>query len=218
VRVYYFVNEQFGLQNLVYRELKISRIDDVNDPFEWAAPSSADTEHRVAFKKMKSTMAKGRGFICFSTNWQNPLLWSHYADRHRGWCLGFDVPDEDLAKVRYLKNRIECDWPKFLENSGYREQIVNQIIITKFDHWSYEAEVRSFVSLDESTQRNGLYFLDFSEKLQLKEIIVGALSTVTRTQLKNALGNLASDVRCGKARLAFRSFKVVKQFKADLWK
>jgi hypothetical protein len=30
------------------------------------------------------------------TPWHNPLLWSHYADRHRGMALGFDTDDAIL--------------------------------------------------------------------------------------------------------------------------
>ncbi|MDW9570209.1 DUF2971 domain-containing protein [Sinorhizobium meliloti] len=31
------------------------------------------------------------GIVCLSDNWQHPMMWSHYADRHRGICLAFDV-------------------------------------------------------------------------------------------------------------------------------
>ncbi len=25
--------------------------------------------------------------------WSNPVIWAHYGDKHRGLCLGFEVPE-----------------------------------------------------------------------------------------------------------------------------
>lgn len=48
-------------------------------------------------------------------------------------------------------------------------------------------------------------------------VVVGALSSATRETLRNALGDLASTVETFKARLAFKTFRVVRQRKAELW-
>jgi hypothetical protein len=62
-----------------------------------------------------------------------------------------------------------------------------------------------------------LYFAEFSDKLSLKQVIVGAESTVTRQELAAALSDLAQTVEAFKARLAFRSFRVVRQQNPRLW-
>ena len=113
MRVYYFVSHIYGLQDVVFRELKVSRISEVNDPFEWASPQSLQKINREKFIEYRNKMSEGLGFICFSDNWRNPLLWSHYADRHRGWCLAFDIEDSLLTKVDYVDQRIACNWEKF---------------------------------------------------------------------------------------------------------
>ena len=60
-------------------------------------------------------------------------------------------------------------------------------------------------------------FAEFGEKLRLAEVIVGARSNITRGILQEALGNLEPFVDTLKARLAFKTFRVVRQRKASLW-
>ncbi|MFO1259669.1 MAG: DUF2971 domain-containing protein [Sphingomonadaceae bacterium] len=197
--------------------MKISLFQSLNDPFEWAAPAGAMARERAAFEKMKDEMSKDRGILCFSRSWHNPLLWSHYADKHRGICLGFELADDIANKVNYRRTRVPCDWIKFYADFDYRFLIMEQVLLTKFSHWRYENEIRAMVALDHSTERNGLYFYDFGKDMPLTEVIVGSVSSLSRNDIDQALGqNIA--VKRRKARLAFRSFKVVEQRKASLWK
>lgn len=53
---------------------------------------------------------KNTGIYCFTKSEDNILMWSHYANEHKGICLEFDHSDPDLftaAKVNYC-----CDYPK----------------------------------------------------------------------------------------------------------
>lgn len=100
MRVYHFINEKFGLENIKRRRLKIARIDELNDPFEFIARADNERE-RAALRATREEQTKKTGLLCFSRSWQNPVQWSHYADRHRGFCLGFDVPDALIKEVTY---------------------------------------------------------------------------------------------------------------------
>ncbi len=91
------------------------------------------------------------------------------------------------------------------------------LISTKSSHWRYENEVRCFVGLEERDPETQLYFADFSDDLALREVIVGHRSTIRRTDLADALGDLAPVVQTRKARLAFRSFRIVTQRRKDMW-
>lgn len=44
-------------------------------------------------KALQSHFNKNKGLLCFSDNWKSPVMWAHYAAKHHGICLGFDVPD-----------------------------------------------------------------------------------------------------------------------------
>ena len=217
MRVYHFVNEQFGIEDIQCRRMKIARIDALNDPFEWLAVEASNAQVRRAFQTVKVQLAISTGILCFSKDWKNPVQWGHYADRHRGICMGFDIPDTQLKAVSYVISRLPFDWPRMQGDAAFAEEFMQQVISSKFSHWRYEQELRSFVRLDPATEQNGLYYMDFSSDLRLSEVIIGASSSITRSQLADALGDLAGNVHCRKARLAFRSFRVVEQRKANLW-
>lgn len=218
MRVYHFVNEQFGLENIQRRRLKIARINELNDPFEFLATEASNATVRRAFLAIKVQQALSTGILCFSKAWNNPVQWSHYANHHKGICMGFDVSDNQLKAVSYVSERLLFNWPKMQSDPAFAEEFMSQVISTKFEHWSYEQEMRSFVRLDPATEENGLFFMDFSPDIRLSEIIVGHCSPITRNQVKQALGDLASEVRCLKARLAFKKFDVTKQELDSIWR
>jgi hypothetical protein len=217
VRIYHFVNEVFGLDDLHKRRLKIATIDDLNDPFELFAVHFGNPAVRRAFRKMKEKLSRERGLLCFSRDWRNPVQWSHYAHGHRGLCFGFDVPDETVGPVNYSKKRIAAKIDQLAAPRLFNEATAISLLFTKFSHWIYEDEVRAFVTLEDRDAESGLYFADFSDELTLREVIVGAASTITRAQIRDGLGELASSVSAWKARLAFQSFSVVRQKNQRLW-
>ena len=208
--VYRFLDKDAGLNTVRTRRLRISRIGSLNDPFEFLAADLSDRIFRRAFVKMKRAMSKSRGIICFSKDWQNPVLWGHYADRYRGLCLGFEVRAE-LTKIDYVNQRIRC------VGDDIDEAQMQKILSSKFEHWGYENEYRLFCSLDEKSDDDH-YYLDFSDDIKLKRVMVGAESTITRAELANALGEIAHQVKVFKVRPAFRKFKVVKNRNERSWK
>ena len=90
-RLYYYRNEKYGLATLLNRRLRISRIMELNDPFELLAPSLRDPAKRRALQASKKERNGKTGILCFSENRDSPVMWAHYGDRYRGFCLGFDV-------------------------------------------------------------------------------------------------------------------------------
>ncbi len=217
MRVFHFINATYGLDAIRNRRLKISRINELNDPFEFFGVELSDGNLRRAFSAMKSKLAENRGLHCFSDLWSNPVLWSHYADKHRGLCLGFDIPDEMLIRVSYIKER-----PRLAENflnwkPVAKEAKMKQLLATKFQHWSYEQERRCFVALDKRDAVSEHYFSDFSENFELMQVIVGSRSDVSRLQLDAALGNSSTTVERFKARPAFKTFRIVRNDDNSLW-
>lgn len=216
MRIYKFLNEEYGLKALKNRSLKISRICELNDPFELLAPNLSDQKFRKAFQRLKNQLAKNRGLLCFSKKWTSPLLWSHYADSHQGICLGFDFPDKFLKEVIYISKRPPPDKLKS-KSLVVREKEMEKILATKFSHWRYENEVRAFVSLSDMDRRSGHYFFDFSEELRLVEVVVGAEANISRNEIDDALGKRNAGVKRFKARAAFTSFNVVRNKDRKMW-
>ena len=255
MRVYHFINEQYGLADLQEKHLKIARINELNDPFEFMGADLSDHEFREAIGGLKIYLNKKWGLLCFSKDWGNPVQWTHYADEHKGLCLGFDVPDRFLVEVKYKDKRLSVNSFRIEANrlkaklsaelddyAGYatspedahvkkdgfinevaarrlREECVSdtqglefakKILSTKFFYWSYEQEHRVFPILSSAKRIGNLYYVDFSDELRLKEVIIGVRACVTTNRIKSALGEIAGSVDVFKVREAYREFTMVK--------
>jgi hypothetical protein len=201
MRAYHFVSSQYAFDNLRHRRLKIAQLDELNDPFELWAISQHDRRVRQALRRTKERMARQYGVLCFSLYWHNPLLWSHYGDRHRGIALGFDVADAILEPVSYVEQRPAL--------KKITPAVANWLLFTKYADWQYEREARVFTRLTDRDPGSGLYFAGFSEQLVLREVITGPLNTNMKREVLAALGS-PTGVTFTKSRLAFKSFQVVK--------
>ena len=202
MRLYHFLSERDALDDLTRQRLKLSEIENLNDPFELWCSDQRDRRMRFALQNWKREMSKRYGLVCFSAAWQNPLLWSHYADRHRGICLGFDVPDNAATPVKYIDARTPLRLP--LTDAAMRT-----ILFTKFVGWSYEEEWRAWFRLEErDPNAKDLYFREFDAELSLREVIVGPLCVCSRSVI-DAIERYGGSVRGIKAQLAFESFHVV---------
>jgi hypothetical protein len=216
MRVYKFLNAKYGLEALRKRRLKVARINELNDPFEFLGINLSNPQLRRAFTEVKNELNKNCGLLCFSKRWNNPVLWGHYADSHRGLCLAFDVPNQFLENVRYTRRR--PDPQEFLStNEQEKEKEMKALLCRKFSHWRYEDEARLFVGLDEVDPVTGLYFLEFSESISLKKVLVGLQSNISRHEITTALGRNSGHVERVKTRAAFQTFNVVQNRKKSLW-
>jgi hypothetical protein len=168
-RVYKFLSARYGLDNLAKRRLKLSTIDDLNDPFDQTA---VDTTHPSVEEVVEAYIRNFRGrhgILCFSRNWDNILLWSHYGASHTGICLGFDIQDEHGIDVHYQPNLIRIRGAEEIT-----ENLMLRMLRTKHESWSYEQEVRLVVGLNDPPDENGLWWGTFGPALELKEVIAGA--------------------------------------------
>lgn len=207
--VYRFLSSKWALAALRERRLRLSLINELNDPFEFLAVHLGDKDLRQAFRAVKAAHSKTTGLLCFSAKWSNPVLWSHYAERHRGMCLGFKVRDELLERVDYAKKRITPPDGWLSAPQDAKLDIMRRILRTKFDHWRYESEYRLFARLEE---RDGAhYFKSFDRDLVLTRVIAGAECSVDRSEIVGAVGSdNASSVKLTKARAAYQTFEVVR--------
>ena len=204
--VYHILSAKWAIEDLKRRRLKIARLDELNDPFELMCCELPTPAAREAYRCYKANEALKYGVLCFSRAWKNPVLWSHYGDKHKGICLGFEVPAESVVRVTYTAAR-----PQLPPNpADLSEAFCRQLRTTKYKGWKYERESRRFVSINPTEEREGgHYYFDFCMHLQVKQIIIGPLCDVDAT-LNAAIKPYAGEVDVLKARLAFRSFEVTK--------
>lgn len=110
-----------------------------------------------------------KGVSCFSSKDDCPLMWSHYADRHAGFCVGYTVdrvPEPNLHEVTYGDSRtIDVDvvyQAIVLQDSAAIGLLEKLILAKKAEPWIYESEWRLF---DEKGSKDS--------PLKMREIIFG---------------------------------------------
>lgn len=214
MHAYKFLDKHFGLKSLYERRLKQSRIHELNDPFELAPYDLTDTELRRAVLKTREQVSQNRSVVCFSADWCDPVVWAHYSDKHRGLCLGFELPEirgdvenDESAHVCYIKQPLPFPLSFLDLGDSERFEIVRKMLFTKFNNWAYEKEIRAWAPLQ--NEEDGLHYLEFDGKLHLLEVIIGARCTLQRSEITRALGSLAGEVKIIKARAAYDKFEMV---------
>jgi hypothetical protein len=206
IRLYHFLPAEFALDDVEKRRIKISQIDQLNDPFELWCVYQKNWRLRWALRAYKEEMNTRFGLLCYSRHWHNPLLWSLYANKHRGMCLGFDLPQEGVRPITYLIKRPLLKIPPTQEDT-------DRLLFSKFADWKYEEEFRNWFHIDERDAATGFYFYPFDKFVRLREVIAGPLCDVPAARIREALKGYKDKIRIIKARLAFRSFRVVKNRK-----
>ena len=142
----------------------------------------------------------------------------HYADKHKGICLGFDLPDDIVQKVYYARKRkrLPSDWNKDEETSV---KWAMEWLFTKFHGWKYEAECRVFAKLDPNEEdEDGNYYVDFkASQMTLREVILGCECPSPKsiegraliTRLQSLLASYDEDVKVIRARPSAKYFDMI---------
>jgi hypothetical protein len=214
MRAYKFLDAKFGLKSLYERRLKQSRVSDLNDPFELTPYDLTDIAVRKAFYKTREEMDSEKGLVCFSKDWNNPVIWAHYSDKHQGLCLGFEIPEmkgdpenDEADQVTYIPELMQFP-PNFEKMSDPEHTaFVRNAIFRKFEDWGYEKEIRVWGPL--TNEESGFYFVPFGENMLLTEVIIGQKCPLSKAAIMRALGSLAGEVKISKARAAYDKFEMV---------
>lgn len=119
------------------------------------APQSIEKVEQI----VKDLIHKTMGVFSLSSHSENILLWSHYADKHTGFCIGFDARKLCLFCIEYLKDlesrSARGEQAMFFRNVTYardypiinayrtelRERTLTQLLTKSID-WCYEQEYR----------------------------------------------------------------------------
>ena len=97
------------------------------------------------------------GICCLSKVKDNILMWSHYANKHQGFCLKFSIeqndalfgielmrkkPPQEQKKAAPLEVKYSKDYP-FAKR--LQEDLLEKTIFTKAKQWAYEKEWRMII-------------------------------------------------------------------------
>jgi hypothetical protein len=89
---------------------------------------------------------KNAGVLSLSESHRNILLWSHYANDHKGICIEFERDIDDfLGNSSFCRPVIYSEIypiPSIDDVLKHEDFLTNQILFTKSKHWEYEKEWR----------------------------------------------------------------------------
>ncbi len=158
-----------------------------------------DEQTHVLRKYLIDTLERefsAHGICCFNEEPFHPLMWSHYANGHRGYCLvmgtGTWIPNE----VRYPPT-----YPAVtaLNDETWRDQF-EPLLYTKADFWEYEKEWRVF-----SNKPGHEYF----ESSQLLAIILGAeMQAAAKQKLRSLVAIRSKPIPIYEAKLGIKNYTV----------
>jgi len=84
------------------------------------------------------------GIFSMSAKRDDILMWSHYADHHKGICIEFKTTHGKLFGCDILNVEYDVKYPKFTVCDDANEEFVKRFARTKFSDWSHEEEWRIF--------------------------------------------------------------------------
>lgn len=99
----------------------------------------------IGFEQESNRLRNQRGVACLSETNQCLLMWGHYADGHRGFCLEFSTDAEPFSNARqvdYQRELPTLNPVDLLFGEVKNEEIIRALVLTKAACWSYESEWR----------------------------------------------------------------------------
>ncbi|MCX7174528.1 MAG: DUF2971 domain-containing protein [Proteobacteria bacterium] len=110
---------------------------------------------KAEFERTLWELLNDYGVLSLSEDALHPLMWSHYADSHRGICIEFDAAQHFFQYAR--KVNYELDYPSIDPMSHLPEEVNEIAILTKADFWKYEKEWRViFPKMTDQEKKEGI--------------------------------------------------------------
>lgn len=113
---------------------------------EWVAgdPEGSAKALTTTHPQILDRLFAGRGVTCLSARKDNLLMWGHYADGHRGFCLEFDTAVLPASKA--LPVVYQSTYPRFSAAEVALTLDANRLfevaVLSKSVDWAYEEEWR----------------------------------------------------------------------------
>ncbi|MCX4113271.1 DUF2971 domain-containing protein [Aeromonas hydrophila] len=165
----YKYTRNFGVDFFKKPKVKLSNPSYLNDPFESEACDNlinVISENKMPLRYSKADIReltnevmKSYGIFSLSETPRNPLMWAHYANEHRGICIGYNrnlfskiekPKDSIYLMAEYEPRKINYDNYRFDKEKkiSSSDDFVNAIksqLLTKSDEWIYEKEHRCII-------------------------------------------------------------------------
>jgi hypothetical protein len=189
----------FGMSQASYEKWMIERYNRLSKLANNKKPTVAEVSAalRETFLKAKEHTR----IVCFSETFSEPLLWSHYANKHTGIAIGFEFDYIDLLRRQCIVGKV--NYSANFESLSYfntQEKALENWLFTKSLDWKYEKEIRlAFVGNGQSIFENIIF-----QPGNVKEIYFGL----------NCLKDVENDLKNLSAYKHVTFYRIIRQHKS----
>lgn len=208
-RLYRFLEPHHVLPTIQSQKLKISLFDQLNDPHELLAAHLNMPQLKDVTEFLIERNKRMMWLLCWCESYSRAVMWAHYADRHKGAALGFDVATlGGLQKVKYTRTPMLIDVDEWTTRELTRwrlgeiklnmkiakgiDKYLRKVFSTRNADWVYEDEWRSYTTITDA--ENGLYFKPFKPGPYLREVVLGLRCKLSIEDIRKALASLPGNV------------------------
>ena len=169
--------------------------------------------YETAYGRALQRYSEQAGILCFSETNSDILMWSHYAAKHSGICLGFSFNFDErpflesptyeveyadkVPDVRFFEIARDMKSADTELKLSAQRKFVKAIFLTKARHWEYESEWRT-IALNPSRASKGLR--DYPPS-RLTDVIFGCrISEEDERAIRSSMSSRTHPVRIQRAR------------------
>jgi len=161
---------------------------------------------------MHNLVSNNLTVTCFSKDHLSVPMWAHYADKHQGCVIEFQLNSEVIEKISRSQPNVVIV-PSEVKYTDDRQPLYDKngqlfglnIALSKSTQWAYEKEVRAL------SNREGIHHFS---RLQISKVFTGVrINEIDKVSVKNAVGKMNSSIgtKCKVVELcmAFDSYQFV---------
>ncbi|MCD7905351.1 MAG: DUF2971 domain-containing protein [Clostridiales bacterium] len=201
---YYSDESKYAFDNLKNEYISFSSLGMLNDPLEgYGAYMSHDISHdeliehddvnkseeqkeaeREALENVGNMFSEwdknyesfACRVFCASNEYDNCLLWSYYANSHKGFCVGYrkkdieKITNSEMFDVQYNKRVYFVDTKNIVKNDQYNFDELKKSLSVKSELWRHEDECRAIYRLNKdeiATYQPSRYYDDIVESSEM---------------------------------------------------
>ena len=232
IKLYRYLPDEAAINTIETSSFRVGRLAKLNDPFEccFGLDGCPDAVAQMLSDLHIAILNETDGIVCFSSKFDDPVLWSHYAkvdgEVHKGIafeviinifseddrCIIFDVNDKKykLYQVAYDQPRIVLPWP--LPSDVPNVETIEKMkyfFRQKSEYWKYEQEYRFVVGLANCDPSGGMFLWKIPPNF-VSRVIIGFRSSVNEAYLRKALKkhDCFRNTKIAKAKLSQTNYTV----------